>query len=593
MKKINVAKLLKDCPQNMELDCTMFNKVTLFTVDDREGVVFPITVFREDGNPIVLTKYGQYTDADFAKCVIFPKGKTTWEGFQRPFKKGDIIYTKDKLGTEFVSIFQIEYERDICTYWDINISTNKLIGSLHDGNAFKIFIEKDKVKEQRLATEEEKQKLFQVIKDNGYEWNSEAKTLEKLVEPEFNVGDWIIRNNKYTGIPVKVIEFDGCYSCELNGEVVNLTQNDVHNNFHLWTINDAKDGDVLATSARAFIYNGNNGGGSCPGSYCGINTLGRFQIGVEHHWTGKKVYPATKEQRDLLFQKMREVGYRWVAETKTLDKLPKFKVGDKIKPIGSDRHYTIKNIEFDRYILNNNNFLKFNDEHFFELVLVEPKFKDGDVLYIHSASAWICIYNEGGEIANVYYKYVAMSSSTFTHDDAPLCCRDHVKEIRLATEEEKEKLFKAIKDNGYQWNTETKTLEKLPKFKVGDKIRNVIVNLGIHTVLNVDTSGYAVKKDDHYGNFRINFDGEKNWELVLDVKPFDKVEDRIKTLKPFDKVLMRSSNAREWMATFYSHYSNNKFYGCGMCCSQCIPYEGNEHLLGTTDDCNTFYKTSE
>ena len=81
MKKINVAKLLKDCPQNMELDCTMFNKVTLFTVDDREGVVFPIKVFREDGNPIVLTKYGQYTDADFAKCVIFPKGKTTWDGF--------------------------------------------------------------------------------------------------------------------------------------------------------------------------------------------------------------------------------------------------------------------------------------------------------------------------------------------------------------------------------------------------------------------------------------------------------------------------------------------------------------------------------
>ena len=35
---------------------------------------------------------------------------------------------------------------------------------------------------------------------------------------------------------------------------------------------------------------------------------------------------------------------------------------------GSDRHYIIENIEFDRYILNNNQFLKFTDEHDFELV---------------------------------------------------------------------------------------------------------------------------------------------------------------------------------------------------------------------------------
>lgn len=25
--------------------------------------------------------------------------------------------------------------------------------------------------------------------------------------------------------------------------------------------------------------------------------------------------------------------------------------------------------------------------------------------------------------------------------------------------------------------------------------------------------------------------------------------------------------------------------------TQCIPYEGNEHLLGKTDDCDEFYKT--
>ena len=64
----------------------------------------------------------------------------------------------------------------------------------------------------------------------------------------------------------------------------------------------------------------------------------------------------------------------------------------------------------------------------------------------------------------------------------------------------------------------------------------------------------------------------------------------VTTLKPFDRVLMRSSNAREWVGTFYSHYSNNKFYGCGMCCDQCVPYEENQHLLGTTNDCEEYYK---
>ena len=90
---------------------------------------------------------------------------------------------------------------------------------------------------------------------------------------------------------------------------------------HLWTIQDAKDGDVLATSEGAFIYNGNNDGCRCPGCYCGIDTLGNFRIGVEHHWTGKPVFPATKEQRDLLFKKMKEEGYEWDADKKELKKI--------------------------------------------------------------------------------------------------------------------------------------------------------------------------------------------------------------------------------------------------------------------------------
>lgn len=47
--KINIVELLKDCPTGMELDCTMYNKVTLLKVDTDDTLIFPITIVRKDG----------------------------------------------------------------------------------------------------------------------------------------------------------------------------------------------------------------------------------------------------------------------------------------------------------------------------------------------------------------------------------------------------------------------------------------------------------------------------------------------------------------------------------------------------------------
>lgn len=59
-----------------------------------------------------------------------------------------------------------------------------------------------------------------------------------------------------------------------------------------------------------------------------------------------------------------------------------------------------------------------------------------------------------------------------------------------------------------------------------------------------------------------------------------------KELKPFDKVLIRDYDDEEWCASFFSHYADKK-KSQAICINdygsqQCIPYEGNEHLLGTT-----------
>ena len=56
-------------------------------------------------------------------------------------------------------------------------------------------------------------------------------------------------------------------------------------------------------------------------------------------------------------------------------------------------------------------------------------------------------------------------------------------------------------------------------------------------------------------------------------------------LKPFDKVLVRDRDDREWGCDFFSHLGDKKdaFYCIFSWWRQCIPYEGNEHLLGTTN----------
>lgn len=102
--KINIAELLKDCPKGMELDCTMFDDVTLLEVTDSR---FPIKIAIGRHRYRYLTETGGYANDIIpeSKCVIFPKGKTTWEGFIPPckFRVGDMIKRKDHTDVCLVS----------------------------------------------------------------------------------------------------------------------------------------------------------------------------------------------------------------------------------------------------------------------------------------------------------------------------------------------------------------------------------------------------------------------------------------------------------------------------------------------------------
>ena len=85
-----------------------------------------------------------------------------------------------------------------------------------------------------------------------------------------------------------------------------------------------------------------------------------------------------------------------------------------------------------------------------------------------------------------------------------------------------------------------------------------------------------IKKAERAFNGKYNPD-TLQLELVKPTCPF----------KPFDKVLVRGDVRQVWRANYFSHYRGNDKvypYACIDCnYLYCIPYEGNAHLLGTTD----------
>ena len=183
MEKINIAELLKNCPEGMELDCTVYDECVLDSILENEQ--YPIKLRTPEGS-MLLSKYGSMSYSKHAKCIIFPKGKTTWKGFQIPFKDGDILVSG--LGNPFI-FKELNGYNNIVVYCALNCYSGGG-GVVFDCDNW------TEIGGCRFAAEEEKEKLFQAIKANGYKWNAETKTLEKLVTI-FKVGDKIKLKNSY------------------------------------------------------------------------------------------------------------------------------------------------------------------------------------------------------------------------------------------------------------------------------------------------------------------------------------------------------------------------------------------------------------
>ncbi len=495
----------------MELYSPIFGKVYLDKIRPHLAIV--VTTDKEQGDFKEEFLYdGRY--GMNGECMLFPsKSKTTWEGFILPceFKDGDII--ADEHGNIAIYKGAMWYNKKLANYYcGYRKLDNKFLPEPKRDGHFGL------IKELHYATEEEKTKLFDVIKANGYKWNKETKTLEKL--SKFKIGDWVIHHSQ-EGIIYQVEKsfIDGTYRIvPVNDKIGKAITTATEDAIRLWTIQDAKAGDVLATNwhqgdnfwEKIVIFKKYHNDGVEGYGNTFKNGKLAFCEEVPYYsktWT-KTLLPATSEQRDFLFQNMKDAGYKWNTKMKTLEKLiiPKFKVGNEIVKRNS------------------------------------------------ISNSWI--------VSSVSSEYYGLK--------LPKGCESIG--VLPVSEQDDWELVSDVK----------------PKFKVGDKIRHKDDKTRINTIKYIYHDSYGL-----YGSHLLFFKEQDQYELVPN--KFD-----INTLKPFDKVLVRTKNfTNAWTIDFYDGYYPNRSnftpFGVsgGNYFQQCIPYEGNEYLRGTTNDCDDFYKNWE
>ena len=171
------------------------------------------------------------------------------------------------------------------------------------------------------------EKVAMAIMDT--EKQDEQQPIDK-VEPKFKVGDWIT-NGDYTWKIVEVKPLDYILQSQ-DGNIVDDTIFHVDEQFHLFTIQDAKDGDVLASELcdSIILFKGINDDNNidfyCDYDFSEIDLPGdRFSVNNGQHYgnveDSKDFHPATKEQRDTLMKAVADAGYIFDFEKKELKKI--------------------------------------------------------------------------------------------------------------------------------------------------------------------------------------------------------------------------------------------------------------------------------
>lgn len=209
------------------------------------------------------------------------------------------------------------------------------------------------------------------------------------------------------------------------------------------------------------------------------------------------------------------------------------------------------------------------------------KFKDGDIIIdIYNN---FCIYKGEGKYKDTNDFYVA-----YRNGDKTIIIQNNgghfgsTNEFHLANEDEKKKFVSILERYYYRWNEETKTLDRITHFNIGDRVRFKSCHERSGTITDIKNDSYYVLGNSKVGAFSIS--NQHEWEIMPNTFDFS-------TLKPFEKVLVRK-NGQAWQISFFGFINKSNTFTClnGNVFPQCVPYYGNESLLGTLNECDEYFK---
>ena len=239
--------------------------------------------------------------------------------------------------------------------------------------------------------------------------------------------------------------------------------------------------------------------------------------------TNTRVYVNGKSKQ--IQEKLFEIGFLWK--------------GNEDKEIS---HMAYPFLYLTEYITCNESMLFFKDsplkeisaEDILNIKLDEELFpKNGDILFIKekdSNEPFVSIFKkieDKSVYTHIDFNFKSGSFYDLDLSECYLCYVNDIDVLRLATKEEKELLFNALKEKGLIWNDETKEIETIEK-----------------------------PKKEH-------------------------------VFKPFDKVLVRDFEDEKWGIDLFGKINDDDEAFPFNCLSEnwtfCIPYEGNEELLGTSN----------
>ena len=184
---------------------------------------------------------------------------------------------------------------------------------------------------------------------NIYEDSHDLVIIEEVEVPKFSVGNWVFKNtNGEYPLLITAVTSNWYEVQDIKGYKNSIAQITIDNYFHLWTLKDAKSGDVLIREDGKYPFIFKESFGGDPFAYCCINPTDSIFIGTNVPWLSATVRPATYDEKQQFFNKLKEKGYKWDAESLTLSKIQKMWRDNEYKTISGYYTHTDSRITYSQ-----------------------------------------------------------------------------------------------------------------------------------------------------------------------------------------------------------------------------------------------------